>query len=405
MQTIIFIGSNKSGTSREALQTSKQMGYFTVLFTDRQKFIKQQKEFPEVDQMVFIENLFQQEKLLYEISLLQQLGKEIKACLSFIDPFVSYAGKIAGVLGLFQCSPDAMGLMEDKLKVRETLRDLSITPYYAVYHDHSIGNDFIEQNEKYLPLILKPTMSNGSKNIILAKSKMNLIAGINSLKRKNINGSILVEEYLEGPQYLIEVLIYNNEIQIVAVIEQEINDRFIVTGYSFPAEIDESDQLKLEESVAGIVKRVGITNGICHLEVRKVKGEWKLIEINPRMSGGAMNRILEEGTRINLVKEIIKLHLGEQPDLKTGQPLHVHAKYLTVNSQGRLLKVTGKNRASAHQGVKYVYVKPVKGSILIPPISMGNRYACVVAAAEKAKDAKKVAIAAAKEIKFFLEPL
>ena len=47
MQTIIFLGSNSSGTSREALTISRQMGYFTVLFTDRRSFLD--KEFPVLD--------------------------------------------------------------------------------------------------------------------------------------------------------------------------------------------------------------------------------------------------------------------------------------------------------------------------------------------------------------------
>jgi hypothetical protein len=53
MQTIIFLGSNKSGSSREALKAAKILWYFTVLLTDREKWIKQQrKEFTDVHQMI-----------------------------------------------------------------------------------------------------------------------------------------------------------------------------------------------------------------------------------------------------------------------------------------------------------------------------------------------------------------
>ena len=61
------------------------------------------------------------------------------------------------------------------------------------------------------------------------------------------------------------------------------------------------------------IKDLGVTNAASHLEVRYVNGIWKLIEINPRISGGAMNRMIEEAFGINLVEETIKLYLGDEP--------------------------------------------------------------------------------------------
>lgn len=56
-----------------------------------------------------------------------------------------------------------------------------------------------------------------------------------------------------------------------------------------------------------------------------------------------------------------------------------------------LIKVTGKNIAQSSPGVKHVYVKPKKGSILIPPISMGYRYAYVIAVDKTADEARNAA--------------
>jgi biotin carboxylase len=123
------------------------------------------------------------------------------------------------------------------------------------------------------------------------------------------------------------------------------------------------------------------------------------------MSGGAMNRIILEGTGINLVKETLKLYLGQDPILKATKKTHVYAKYLTINSRGRLVKVTGKNKASNYDGVKEVYVKPRKGAILTKPYSLGDRYAYVIATADNPEQAKEIALSAAKEIKFYLDPL
>ena len=52
-------------------------------------------------------------------------------------------------------------------------------------------------------------------------------------------GTILVEEFLEGPQYIVEVLAIDGDINIVAVVAQEIkliNNHFIIIGYSLLVE-------------------------------------------------------------------------------------------------------------------------------------------------------------------------
>jgi len=46
MKTIIFIGLNKSGSSREAVKAANELGYYTVVLTDKEKQIQQKEYFP-----------------------------------------------------------------------------------------------------------------------------------------------------------------------------------------------------------------------------------------------------------------------------------------------------------------------------------------------------------------------
>lgn len=137
-------------------------------------------------------------------------------------------------------------------------------------------------------------------------------------------------------------------------------------------------------------------NGACHLELRRINDVWKLIEINPRISGGAMNDIIEIGHGINLVQETIQLMLGNKPSLVKKHYKYVYAHYLTVKS-------TGKNRSSKYPGVEKVFIKPKKGTILKPPTSMGHRCGYVLAADDFKTEAKKIALEAAKEISFEIQ--
>ena len=75
MKTIIFIGTNKSGSSREAIKAAEKLGYFTVLFTNNEKQIQQRKEYKDVHKMIFVDthNL---EDMKKEINLLRATWDE-----------------------------------------------------------------------------------------------------------------------------------------------------------------------------------------------------------------------------------------------------------------------------------------------------------------------------------------
>ena len=383
---------------------AKDMGFFVVLFTQRKSQLEN-PEFSAADQIYYAENLLDETKVLKELRLMQQSQKEICAILSFIDPFVSYAARLSDILGLKTMSVKALAIMENKIKIRNQLKELSSSPFYAVFDPEIPQEPLIEKYQRFLPLILKPPASNGSKDVSLVNTRQELEEVLVSLRRKYPGTPILAEEYLDGPQYLIEVLVKNGEIYPIGVIEQELaeEEAFIVIGYKYPAVLEDTPFHKLLEAVEAIIKQLGLKEGSCHLEMRYVHGEWKLIEINPRMSGGAMNIIIQSGTGINLIREIINLHADQPLQLIKTQKSHVYARYLTIDAYGKLLAVIGEDTAREIDGVVYVYVKPLEGRILTSPYSMGNRYACIIAAADSPDEAKEIAITAAKEIKFYIE--
>lgn len=390
MGTIVFLGSNKSGTSRDALKVAQEMGYEVVLLTERKKFLMQRDEFPEVSEMIYLDDMKLAE---HKLKRLVKRGKEISACISFVDPYISQAAHLHEQLGLTPLSTEAFSLLENKSTVRQILKDLDSSPQFQIY-------DRAGEVELALPFIMKAPVSNGSKDVFLVEDEGEFRKNV-----KAIEPPILLEEYLVGPQYLIEVAVYKGQIHILAVIEQDIykGERFIVTGYHFPAHLEEVVEQTLMEAITAVIRKINLENGTCHFEMRLVGGCWKLIEVNPRMSGGAMNRILLEGTGINAVKETIKMSLGEEPNFTKKFIQPVYAKFLTIGERGRLVKVTGRNRARRSDGVRDVYVKPKKGMVMTRPNSLGNRYAYVIAVGTTRKEAKENALQAAKEIQFVLE--
>jgi biotin carboxylase len=404
MRTIVFIETNKSGSSREAIKAAERLGYFTVLLTNKQKFIHQRTEFPDVHQMILVE-ISDYDNLKENIIKLQKQGKRIKGILSFVHSYVHVAAALSEEFCSSVVSADSILKMENKVLTRELLKDLPMSPHYDIYTPDDSLKNFIDKHKIYLPLIVKSPTSAGSKDVLLANNEKELKLAIQNLIQKN--EQILLEEYLTGPQYLIEVLVHNGKVHIIAIIEQKITflQRFIVTGYCLLPDIDLSLYNSILETVSSILKAFQMKNGACHLEMRLVNGVWKLIEINPRISGGAMNRIIEIGYGINLVEETIKLLLGNEPNLTKKHSKYVYAHYFTVDSRGKLIKVTGKNRCSQYPGVEEVYIKPRQGQILRPPLSMGDRCGYILVSSDVKEEAERIAMKAASKIRFSLDPI
>ncbi|MEH7053010.1 ATP-grasp domain-containing protein, partial [Bacillus pseudomycoides] len=378
---------------------------FRVLFTRKKRFLEERSEFPDVHQMIFTD-INDYDNLITIIQKLEKTGKNIKGIFSFMDSFVYVAACLSEKFCQSIVSTEAIYHMENKILTRKVLQNSPISLNYLIYKPTESLSSFLKTKKMTFPLVVKSPESAGSKDVLLAKDRNQLISSMQTLLNKRPNEEILLEEYVDGPQYLVEVLVHNERIHIIAVIEQEITfgERFIVTGYSLLGRLDPRIYYSLLNAINSIVQAFDMKNGACHLELRRVNGIWKLIEINPRISGGAMNRMIEIGHGINLVQETIQLMLGNKPSLNKEHYKYVYTHYLTVASSGKLIRVTGKNRSSKYPGVEEVYIKPKKGSILKPPTSMGHRCGYVLAASFYKQEAKRIALEAAKEISFHIEP-
>ena len=144
------------------------MGYAVILFTDKHSHL----EFPEVDQFIFLDDLLNEQQVMNEILLLQNTGKQISACVSFIDPYVAYAAHISEKLGLQLVSLLPLSIMANKITLRETLKHLPITPSYWILHPEDTLQN-INCNSQ-LPLIIKAPVSNGSKDVLMVKTPFKL---------------------------------------------------------------------------------------------------------------------------------------------------------------------------------------------------------------------------------------
>lgn len=406
MKSIVFLGTNKTGSSYEGIRAAKRLGYETILLTNRTIFIEEKEGYKEIDDARLID-MSDTDEIFLAITDLMNEGKIVDCFISFLDEYVYLAALLTNVICNTPLTYEPLEIMTDKILTREFLSGKNYTPFFKVLSSpETIENEVNELHDQF-PLIIKSPQSNGSKDVILVENIWECKRGVKQLLRKNSEFPILVEEYLEGPQYLIEVMVFHSTITIVAIVEQEVTkgERFIITGYSICPKLLLEQLSGLKETVYSIIEDFQFRNGTCHLEMKLTNKGWKLIEINPRMAGGAMNRMIEEAFGVNLAEQTIKLYAGKEPDLIRRQEKAIYAHYLIVSSIGRLLKVSGCDSAEEQAGVIEVYTKAATGQIVTPPRSMGQRYGYVIAAAYSKSSARECAINGAQQIQFYLQPI
>jgi len=338
------------------------------------------------------------------INSLIKRGLEIHAVTSFIEPYCCIAATVARHFGLGHFSLDAILVMLDKKQSRKVLEG---TPYAPSFYVIEGENKLAENMQGNLPLVLKASRSAGSKDVYKVETQQQYDEVLADIQRKYPGEPVLAEEYLDGPQFLVETVTVNGTINIIAVIKQEITftGKFIVTGYAMILDLENQFYRSLEKAVSVIIKKHGLEHGSCHLEIRYVNNEWKLVEINSRISGGAINLFIETAFGLNLVRETLKLALGRPADFEYKYKKETFLQYIIVPREGILQKVTGKEKALNCQGVAHVYIRPKKECIIINPISMSDRYAFVIATGQNPHQARENARNGASQIKFHLREI
>lgn len=403
MKVICFIETAKYGSSYEAIKIASKSGYQTILFTARKSFLREKSRFPDISQIIHL-NQLTESVIRNELTHLQQSSKKIKAIISFIDPFVSMAARLMNDFCSSTISAAALEVMEDKVATRMMLLENNANPKFHVIFPFDKPTNYSQLD---YPLILKSANSTASRDVYIVRNRIEIERTLFQLNTLYPEKKLLLEEYLEGPQYVVEVLVHDGDVNIVAIIKQHITKRkkFIITGYEVHFELEKGLFRKLKAVITSIIKTFDAKTVACHVEMRLVKGEWKLIEINPRLAGGAMNRIIEEALGIHLAEETIKLYMGKELNVIPRFKKEVYAHFITMSTVGRLLKVVGIEKAKDATNILEVYIKPRVGEIIMPAVSMGQRYGYVLATGNSAEEARYNAFRATREIKFYVEPM
>lgn len=280
--------------------------------------------------------------------------------------FVATAARVAARLGLPGPDAGAVEQCRDKRRQRFALcrGDVPVPAFEAV---GSASAAVAAASEIGLPVVCKPADGTGSRGVRLC-SDLDAVAEhtrrLLTHRRDERGGAslpwVLVEEYVDGPEFSVETLageVVGETVKHVGPLPH-----FVETGHDFPARGPGVADVAAVASRA--VKALGLEWGAAHTEVRMSTAGPVVMEVNPRLAGGQIPVLIKHATGIDLIAAMVDQATGARPQLPPPGPGHASIRFLVAPAAGQLVTVAGRQSARRVPGVVDLAVTARPGDVV-----------------------------------------
>ncbi|WP_100444531.1 ATP-grasp domain-containing protein [Glycomyces xiaoerkulensis] len=241
-------------------------------------------------------------------------GDSVRGVTSSSDYFVATAARVAASFGLPGPSPESVARCRDKAAARRTLSGtgVPIPRWRECRTSDQVGAAAADLGG---PVVVKPVDGSGSVGVRLCADADEAIEAAAGLLGAGTNerglpraGRILVEGFVDGPEYSVEL--FNGE--VVAVVSKHVGapPNFVEVGH----DVDSALSPQLDRAVRGTAEdaadALGAKFGPVHAEIRLEGDTPYVIEVNPRLAGGNIPRLIELAYGVDLISAHIAQVVG-----------------------------------------------------------------------------------------------
>lgn len=202
------------------------------------------------------------------------------------------------------------------------------------------------QNEFDTNAILKPSRNSGSRGIAKVSRNMDkgdFIRAYDESLNESRDHSVLIEQFIEGPEFSIEMIVWQGEIHVLTVTDKKTTGapHFVELGHNQPSCFSDADVETLKAAAIAGVKALGVNNCACHAEAKLMNGKAYLMEVGARLGGDFISTELTHlSTGVDMVAAAIDVALGVDPDLSVKEePKGVCIRYFCPKP-GKLVRIS-----------------------------------------------------------------
>ena len=260
--------------------------------------------------------------------------------LTFSESSVTTAAAVAEKLGLPGIGLDAALKCRNKYLMRQAHQRAGANcPRFRLVN--TLDEAASAAEEFGYPVIIKPTLGAGSFFVFKVDSPQQLTERFHQAMAGSKNmvwatsepdgvdlgpSGLLVESFLDGREYLMEVLIWDDEVYLGSVVDRITpeGDTFDDDVHHAPTELSAAELAAVHELVAKGMRAQGLRRSVGHAEVRFHEGKPHLLEIAARLGGGGLDAIARITADYDPIAAVVDVARGVKPRVRHYQPTGVH---------------------------------------------------------------------------------
>ncbi|RDH43768.1 ATP-grasp domain-containing protein [Zooshikella ganghwensis] len=314
------------------------------------------------------------------------------------DGFVEAVADVCAEFNLNFQSAEAIQIGRNKQLARQHLANTNVSsPGY--YHASTIAQLRKAGEKLSFPIISKPANGSGSKDITLLHNLVDLNALIARTQSEQVN--LLLEEFIVGELISVESFTYKGMNHILGCTNRLMthHPEFIELGYAFPYKLNDNLQAKVEHYTNTVLDKLNYTFGFCHIEFIVGEDDIYLIEVNPRLGGGQLGKLMSNSLQANVYDIMVDAlfdDLINQVNFTTGDAYGCYTIYPT--QAGTVKQIHGVEIAKHHPNIVGVISAVSQGDQVTPPTDMLGHAFQVIAKEKTAERALLTAYSAATSI-------
>ncbi|MDR0402674.1 MAG: ATP-grasp domain-containing protein [Treponema sp.] len=309
---------------------------------------------------------------------------------------VAWAAEKLGLPGIpYEAALDA----SDKERMRRRFREAALpSPDYIVLTGPP-GENFALPFD--FPAVIKPVDNMGGRGCRRVDNYGEFRDAAADALRFSRSGRAIVEEYMDGPEFSVDAVVFQGEVTICGLADRHIffPPCFIEMGHTMPSEFPQKEQDALIGVFIEGIRALGITNGAAKGDIKLTPSGPMIGEIAARLSGGYMSGwTYPYASGVEPVRGAINAALGRRPRGLAPLRNWTSAERAFISIPGKVAEITGVEEARSLPHIRDVFVRAVPGGRISFPENNVSKAGNVISAAPDRESAVTAAGQAARRI-------
>ena len=286
-----------------AIKKAKEMGYRIILVDYDENAVG----FPLADVKLTVSTLDQEE--VYRQALIYRPDVILTSASDGPVRTAAYVNEKLGKQPDLSYEDSFCATVKSHMRKRLEENHVPIPEYYAAA-DFREFTEAVERLNGYC--IVKPADNAGSRGVVLLDGRKRggqweagELEKVYDYSRGNSrNGTVMAEEFMEGPEVSVEAMTVDGKTQIIAVTDKYITPPpyFVELAHCEPSRLGKDVQERIREVALQAVLAIGLKNGPSHTEIKVTQEGPKVVELAARLGGDFItSRLVPLSTGVDMV--------------------------------------------------------------------------------------------------------